>query len=62
VTEFQRIPAPYLENLERRNYVTSEMRKYKSAYVTPDRRWLIQKAYGACGGAGRSPTPAVSCG
>jgi hypothetical protein len=30
--------------------LTSEEEKYQHAYRTPDGRWLIQRAYGACGG------------
>ena len=48
-TELVRAPARYLQRrpLEDR---TSEERKYKHAYQTPDGRWHIERAYGACGG------------
>jgi hypothetical protein len=43
-----RIPAPSLN--KEYLYTTSEMRKYKHAYETPDGRWRIERAYGECGG------------
>lgn len=46
--ELTRIPAPYLQRDVR--YETSEMRKYRYAYETQERRWRIERNYGACGG------------
>ena len=34
-------------------FITSEDRKYKYAYQTPDGRWLIERDYGGCGGGWR---------
>jgi hypothetical protein len=46
-----RIPAPTLQKRQRSDgWESSEERKYKHAYQTADGRWLIERAYGACGG------------
>ncbi len=50
MTELTRIPA---SSLQQRHYTTSEMRKHKYAYETPDGRWRIEYAYGVCGGGWR---------
>jgi hypothetical protein len=49
VIDLIRIPAPYLDGSDGQ-FVTSEMEKYRWAYQTADGRWLIQRAYGECGG------------
>lgn len=47
--KLMRVPAPYLASATS-GYLTSEMRQYRHAYTTDDNRWLIQRAYGHCGG------------
>jgi hypothetical protein len=60
MTELVRIPSPYLQRQAAmaadpawHAYTTSEMSKYPYAYTTADGRWLIERAYGACGGGWR---------
>jgi hypothetical protein len=55
--ELIRVPSPRLAERTARAAdpkwhcsISSEMRKYKYAYETPDGRWRIEYAYGECGG------------
>ena len=51
-TELVRVPASYLQRFQPEEH-TSEMRKYKHAYQTPDGRLRIERYYGWCGGGWR---------
>jgi hypothetical protein len=51
MTEMIRVQPKHLQNLSRDDgWRSSDERKYKHAYETPDGRWHIEWYYGGCGG------------